>query len=188
MPLRYETFDAEEVLFETRRSVARLGRIVLSAVVVTILALIAGARFSLAPLLVGGSLVGIWFSVVAYVAHQMRRLRRVTWCLKLSDQGIEGYDYARRRIRLRWEQVRRVALTGSGLLIVGSEHCRIRVPDRFSDFPELSHRVVRHAERRGIPLFIDGRPLEDIDVYALFPFLADDPSSDASAPRGSTTA
>lgn len=188
MSLRHETFDAEEVLFETRRRVAQLSRIVLSAIVVTILALIAGARFSLAPLLVGGSLVGVWFSVVAYVAHQMRRLRRVAWCLKLSSRGLEGYDYARRRIQLRWAQVRRIALSGSGLLITGSEHCRIRVPDRFPDFPELSHQVVRLAERHGIPLFIDGQRLDDIDVYALFPFLADDPSSDASAPRGSTAA
>lgn len=186
MPSCYETFDAEEVLFETRRRVNRLGHVALVAIVLTILALIASARLSLSAPLTGTALVVLWIGVVAYVSHQMRRLRRVTWCLKLSGQCVEGYDYARRRIQLRWAQVRRVALTDSGLLIVGSQHCQIKVPDRFSDFPALSHLVTRYAEDHGVPLFINGRPLEELDVYTLFPFLVDDPSSDASAPRGST--
>ena len=72
-----------------------------------------------------------------------------------------------------------VDLTRDGLLIVGPALFAFEIPHLFPDFAPLSHSVVYYAELNGVPVFIDGQPWQDLDVYQLFPFLADDPSTDA---------
>jgi hypothetical protein len=117
------------------------------------------------------------------LARRFGRLRRIVWCVKISDRRIEGYGYNRRKIAFDWLQVHRVELTEAGLTVVGPDSQCIDVPHLFPDFAELSHRIVGHAEFYGVPIFIDGRPWQSLDVYALFPFLADDSSSGTTSWR-----
>ena len=175
----YEVFDNEEVQLYARKQATHLT----VCAAVTVLATLFGTALGLEGWLpmpaVGGLLILTWLGAVHWMARRMRKLRRLVWCLKLSEERIVGYDYTRRKAIMDWHRVQRVDLTGDGLVIVGPELFAFEIPHLFPDFAALSHRVVYYAEGHGIPVSIDGKPWEELDVYQLFPFLADDPSSDA---------
>ena len=171
MAYQYDVFDAEEVQYETRQKVTRLLGIVLAAVVLTVLgALLAYGRAASLPV-VGGGVFAVWLATIWWVSRQMRQLRRVVWCIKLSRRRLVGYDYARRTIKLDWAQVQRVEVSDDDLRIVGSRHCSIDVPSVFPQFAALSHHAVFHAEAHGVPVHLHGQPFDDLDVRVLFPFL-----------------
>ncbi len=175
----YEVFDNEEVQRYARKQAAHLTAVA-AAVVVLTLACAALALEGLLPLPVAGILLVLtWFGAVRWIALRMRRLRRLVWCIKLSEERVVGYDYTRRKAVLAWNRVRRVDLTGDGLLLVGADLCTFEIPHLFPDFAALSHRVVHYAEVNAVPVFIDGQPWQTLDVYRCFPFLAEDPSTDA---------
>ncbi len=175
----YEVFDNEAVQLHARRQATRLTAVAAAAVLLTLCVAALGFERTLPLPAVGGLLAGTWLGAVWWIASRMRRLRRLVWCIKLSEERVVGYDYTRRKAVLEWSQVHRVALTGDGLLLVGRELCSFEIPHLFPDFAALSHRVVHYAELNGVPVFIDGQPWQDVDVYRLFPFLAEDPSADA---------
>lgn len=175
MPSGYEVFDADEVLFEARRRATWARRILGLALLPTAALLYFWFQPS-GSLVIGGLMLALWLGVGGWAAWRLQQLHRVAWCLKLSAQGLEAYDYTRHRLRLPWARLQRVEVTDAGIRLVGSGGQRIRVPDRFPDFPALSHRLTRRAEAHGVPLWIDGRPYQDLDVYALFPSLMDDAS------------
>ncbi len=169
----YEVFDNEQVQLDTRRRVGRLagavvvgcGAVVgltpLLALVLPSLALVAG----LALALLGGGL--LWAS------RAFLRLRSVVWCVKLSVHRVVGYDYARRKTVLSWAEIERVELDRTSLLIVaaptGTRPGRVlRVPHLFPDFARLSHRTVEYAEAHGLPVCVDGRPWQLLDLSALY--------------------
>lgn len=171
MASRYEVFDNEEVQLTTRKQVAALGAFAAAAAGSTAAGLAAG-HVGLVPMPAAlGVLVLVWLGVIRYSTRRLGRLRRVMWCVKLSDRRVVGYDYARRRITLDWLDVRRVALTRHGLVLVGPGRRGIEVPALFPDYAALAHQVVRHAEFYDVPVFVDGRPWEALDVYAQFPEL-----------------
>lgn len=173
----YEVFDADEVQFNTRQKVTRLSGVVVAAVALTVLT-VGMAQSDAVPLpAVGVAVFSIWLAAVWWISRRLRRLRRVVWCVKLSDGHVVGYDYARRTVSLEWQQVQRVEITDADLRIVGSQACAIYIPSIFPAFAALSHQAVAHAEQHGVPVYLHGRPYEDLDVYALFPFLADDLAS-----------
>ena len=116
-------------------------------------------------------IVAAWIGAVRWIASRLRRLRRVVWCVKLSDRLIVGYDYTRQKTALDWTKVERVELAGRGLTVFGPPPCSFEIPHLFPDFAELSHRVLFYAEFYDVPVFIDGQPLQELDVYALYPFL-----------------
>lgn len=168
----YEVFDNEVVHFSTRKQAGALGALAASAGGVTALGLAAG-HVGLAPMpAVLAGLVLVWLGVIRYSTHRLSRLRRVMWCVKISDRRVVGYDYARHRTTLDWLQVERVALTRHGLVLAGPGRRAIEVPALFPDYPALAHRVVQHAEFYDVPVFVDGRPWQALDVYAQFPELA----------------
>lgn len=183
MPPRPAVFDADEVQFRMRRRAVRLIRLAAATAALTLLLVfLADAGAVAAP--VAGVLVCLaWVATVGWTARERRRLRQVVWCLKLSGEGVEGYDYARRRLRLRWEQVRRVELVSGGLRVVGPRPCALDVPMLFPEYVELGHQVAAHAEGRAIPLCIDGRPYEQMDLYSAFPDLRP-PRRHGPSPRG----
>ena len=173
----YEVFDNEQVQFDTRRRVARLGGalVVLTGAVVGLLPVL----WHLLPsgLLAIGIGGGLLLGVFAWASRAFLQLRSVVWCVKLSVHRIVGYDYARRKAVLSWTEVERVELDAAGLLIVeapaeGRPGRVLRIPFLFPDFAHLSHRVVEYAEAHGLPVCVDGRPWQLLDVSALYPFMA----------------
>ena len=179
MPNWYEVFDNEEVQGYARRQAARLTALAVGSVLLTLVLAALGLEGIVPAPLVGVLLALSWLIAVRVIATRMRRLRRLVWCIKLSEARVVGYDYTRRKAVLEWDEVRRAELAADGLLLVGPAGCVFHVSHRFPDFAVLSHRVVYYAEQNGVPIFIDGQPWQEIDVYRLFPFLADDTAREA---------
>lgn len=174
----YEVFDNEQVQFDTRRRVARL-----VGVLVVVLGTIAGAiplilLYVPFPVLALG-LVGLAVAgLLGWASRAFLRLRSVVWCVKLSVHRVVGYDYARRKSVLAWTEVERVELDAAGLVIAqapteGRPGRVLRIPHLFPDFPRLSHRVVEYAEAHSLPVCVDGRPWQLLDLSALYPFMAE---------------
>lgn len=173
----YEVFDNEQVQLDTRRRVARLVAalatgLALGAVSVPVLAFYLGS--TLLALGLGG---GVMLATAVWTSRAFLRLRSVVWCVKLSVHRIVGYDYARRKATIPWTRVERVELDRAGLVIAEAPHEGIpgrtlRIPHLFPDFATLSHRVVEYAEAHGLPVCVDGRPWQFLDVEALYPFMA----------------
>lgn len=173
----YEVFDNEQVQFETRKRVARL---------VGVLVVVAAAALGLTPILAHlfssvlialGLAGGLLLGLVVWASRMFMQLRSVMWCIKLSVHRIVGYDYARRKSVLPWTEVERVELDNEGLLIVGAPTegrpgPMLRVPLLFPDFAQLGHRVVEYAEAHGLPICIDGRPWQFIEISTVYPFMA----------------
>lgn len=175
----YEVFDNEEVQRYARKQATHLTAVAGAAVLVTLLGASLGAENYLPRPYVGGVLVVTWLVTVRWMATRMRKVRRLVWCIKLSEERIVGYDYTRRKAVMEWRGVQRVELTNDGLLLIGPDLFAFEIPHLFPDFAELSHRVVYYAEMNVIPVFIDGQPWQNLDVFQLFPFLIDDLSPDA---------
>lgn len=174
----YEVFDNEDVQEQAHKQAAHLTVVAATVVLATLVGAALGSEDYLPLPLVGGALAATWLGTAHWIANRMRKLRRLVWCLKLSDERIVGYDYTRRKVVMDWNRVRRIELTGDGLLVIGPDLFAFEIPHLFPDFADLSHRVVYHAERHHIPVFIDERPWQEVDVYHLFPFLADALSAD----------
>lgn len=167
----YEVFDNDEVQWRTRRHAALLSSMASVAALLTVgVALAAWADLIALPL-ASGALALVWASAGIGLAVGFRRLRRMAWCVKVSEAGVVCYDYARRPIQLGWDRIERVDLLRAGLLIVGPAPCLVVVPHLFPDFAALSHSLVDQAEAHGVPVYVDGQPWQSLDVYAFFPGL-----------------
>jgi hypothetical protein len=174
----YEVFDNEQVQFDTRKRVARL-----VGVLVVLLGTIAGTiplilLYVPFPVLALGLVAFAVMGLLAWASRAFLRLRSVVWCVKLSVHRVVGYDYARRKSVLSWTEVERVELDPAGLVIAqapteGRPGRVLRIPHLFPDFPRLSHRVVEYAEAHGLPVCVDGRPWQLLDLSALYPFMAE---------------
>lgn len=169
----YEVFDNEEVQWHARRQATRLTMAAAAAVLITFCIAVLALDGWLALPIAGGLLVTTWLGAVYGISRRLRRLRRVVWCIKLSEERVVGYDYTRHKAVMAWAKIQRAELTRDGLLLVGEGACTFHIPHLFPDFAVLSHRVVYYAEQHGVPVFLDGRPWQDLDVYRVFPFLAD---------------
>lgn len=178
MSAGYELFHANHIQREARRCVHRLYGIALGLALITVLSL-GLERFDLVPstaaacLLVGSWLLGVWIT-----ARRLRRVRRNVWCVRIDPDAFVGYDHARRKTRMEWPSIHHVNLTDEALVIVKSPHCFVRVSTTFPEYTALSHRIVHYAARHGTAVCINGRPWHQLDVYELYPFLANEPPAD----------
>ena len=178
MPHWFEVFDNEQVQFLTRQQVAMLTAMVVGTTAFTISVLALG-HVQLIPMpLALVLLFTAWLGTIRYLSTRLRRLRRVVWCVKISDRCVVGYDYTRRKTTMDWLDVARVELTSDGLVLAGTGELFFEVPHLFPDFAELSHRIVHYAESYGVPVFINGQPWQQLDVYDCFPFLKENASPD----------
>lgn len=172
----YEVFDNEEVQRHARTQATHLTVVTALTVVITLIVATLGYEAYLSFPTVGILLAATWLFSVRWVAQRMRRLRRLVWCIKLSEERIVGYDYTRRKAVMTWDRVERVDLSDQGLLLAGPNGSAFEIPHLFPDFPELSHRIVHYAEMNGIPVYIEGLPWQELNVYRLFPFLTENGS------------
>lgn len=173
----FEVYDNELVQLDTRKRVSRVFvRLVIGLVLAMGVAPLLQARFG--STLVTASLVsGAGLGVVLWATWSFLRLRCVVWCVKLSVHRIVGYDYARRKTVFEWTDVERIELDNEGLLIAeaprdGRPARVLRVPHLFPEFSDLSHRLAEHAEAHGLPICVEGRPWQLLDVRTLYPFMA----------------
>jgi len=176
----YEVYDNEEVQLRTRRRVSRI----IIGVVIGIVFLLSTIPIIMSVEAVPAAVVGLSVllivGVLAIASRELLRLRRVVWCLKLSVHRVVGYDYARRKTVLPWVEVERIDVNPGGLMIVGRpakgrSGPMIQIPIAFPDYAQLSHRVVEYAEAHGVPVCVDGRPWQLLDLSTLYPFMADQP-------------
>lgn len=172
----YDVYDNVEIQLVTRRKAAALTAITVVALAGALLLAVVGftGRLPFFPVLLVSMSAGGGF--LWWFTRRLGRLRRIVWCVKLSREEIVGYDYARRRRALAWRKVERVEIGDSGLAIVGPQTLQLEIAHIFREFPQVSHRITRYADRYGIPIFINGKPWQHINVYELYPFLADDSS------------
>lgn len=173
----YEVFDNEQVQFETRKRVARLGGVLVVLTVATLALAPVLAHMLDSALIAAGLAGGLLLGLVVWASRMFVRLRSVMWCVKLSVHRVVGYDYARRKVVLPWTEVERVELDEDGLLIAGAPSegrpgRMLRIPFLFPDFAQLSHRVVEYAEAHGLPVCVDGRPWQFLDLPTVYPFMA----------------
>lgn len=173
----YDVYDNVEIQLITRRQAAAV--MVIAAIVLAssllLLALGIAGRFPLALSLLTAAAAGGGFSW--WLVRRIRRLRRIVWCVKLSREEVVGYDYARRRRSISWRQVERIDLGDGSLTIVGPHPLSLEITHHFREFAQVSHRIIYYADHFGIPVFVNGKPWQHLDVYDVFPFLADDTSS-----------
>lgn len=173
----YDVYDNVEVQRMTRKRAASATGIAMAVPMVSIAALALGIDGPV-PIWMGvGAAAGMWAAFGYWIIRKRQRLRRVVWCVKLSKDEVIGYDYARRRITFAWSDVERLEIGGCGLTIVGPHPDLLEITHLFPEFAQVSHRVMHYADRYNVPVFVDGKPWQQIDVYRVFPFLSEDASS-----------
>ncbi len=181
----YEVYDNVDVQSMTRKRAASMTGVVTLAIMVSITALAVGLEGSIPAAAAALLIVLTWGGFAWWCTVRYRSLRRQVWCVKLSQDEIVGYDYARRRSEAAWRNVERIELGDSALFVVGRGAPTLEIAHIFPDFPELSHRIMHYADRYDIPVHVDGGPWQQLDVYALFPCLQIDTPS--SPTHGSTS-
>jgi hypothetical protein len=121
-------------------------------------------------------LILVWSAAGLWAVHRYDRLSRVVWCVKVTATGITGFNYDRRKTRLNWPALDLVEISDIGIEL-RSGSAGLIVPVDFPDFSTLSHRILELTEPYGIPVFVHGKPWQDLDVYEVFPFLAENRTS-----------
>ncbi|MEX1054628.1 MAG: hypothetical protein WED81_01265, partial [Rhodothermales bacterium] len=76
-----------------------------------------------------------------------------------------------------WSSAERIDVGDRSLVVVGPNSESLEVAHLFPDFAEVSHRIAHYAESHRVPLFIGGKPWQQLDLYDVYPFLAEDTSS-----------
>jgi hypothetical protein len=171
----YEVFDDERGLHEAR---VRIGR---RAVLFGVVGVALGVSAFVLPA-GGGDRVALVAALAAaasalWLVRGLRQIRDLVWCVKLSVRRVIGYDLTQKRMALAWPDVDCVEIDRRGMLIRGRDEtgsvCRLRVAPAFPDYVRLAHRFVDYAEAYSRPVYIDGRPWQLLDLYAVYPFLSE---------------
>lgn len=182
MPSWYEIYDNVEVQLQTRKRAGRTTGVASVALLLSAGLVALGIEGSLPVwLAIGfGGATGGGFTY--WCVRRLRRLRRLVWCLKISDEEIVGYDYARRQIAVRWSDVERIDVGDGGLVVWDRQGVSLEIAHLFPDFPDVSHQVMKFAGRRDVEVLINGKPWQEINVFDVFPFLVEDASSETPGP------
>ena len=175
----YEVYDNVQVHLLTRKQAAKMTATATVVLIFAIGCMAFGLEGTLpflvaAPVGVSALVLFAWRST-----KQLRRLRRIVWCIKLCDREIVGYDYARRKVVIAWSSAERIEVGDRSLVVVGPKSDSLEIAHLFPDFSEVSHRIAHYAESHRVPLFILGKPWQQLDLYDVYPFLSEDTSSPA---------
>ena len=187
----FEVYNAKGVLLRAQRRTRRLVLVfaLVSAAVVVVAPLatfaLPTAGFAVA-LASGAALVGYGIWLIA----RLSAIHGTLWRLDLSVHRALGFDTGRRARILAWPDVHHVDVADAGITIVGRTHgawVRLHVPRSFPRYVTLAHRVVEYARAHRRPLWLDGRPLEAVDLSEVHA-LASAGSADRGSRRGPRTA
>jgi hypothetical protein len=170
----YEVYESDAVLREVRQRVTRL--LVFGTPGALLASLLAAIFLTQTPpaWIPASAVMGLAVGGGIAFLRLWHGTRQAVWCVKLSDRAVEGYNYARVRTRIDWTKVSRVSLTERSILVESHPGPSIEILDLFPDFSALGHRVVEYAEFFGIPVCVDGKPWEEMDLNSVYPFLARD--------------
>lgn len=168
------SFDSQQVQYDTRRQIAlhtgMFGLLVVLSLGV-LLIVTASVRHPVSWMVGVGT---VCLLPVTYVGYRIYRLSQIVWFIKITPERLEGYDYARRKIRLPWKAIRCIDINRGELTVTSRDGRFITLPPDFTEFSAVGHLLFDEAEQRRIPIFIDGRAWESLSIYTLFPFLNDD--------------
>ena len=114
-------------------------------------------------------------ALALWTLRRLHRLHRTLWRVEISVGHVVGYDAGGRRVSLTWSALDRLDVRSEGLLFSGrgegGRRVRLVVARAMPRFTVLGHRAVEYAEAFGCPLWVEGRPLERLDLTALYPVL-----------------
>ena len=175
----YQLFEANHIQRSVWHRMYRLNVLLCVLVIITLTGCILGRSGQFSSQGIAWMVTGALLLATGLVWRH-RHLSRTIWCVKVSHEGLVCYDCARRKTIIPWPLVERIDVTDDALVIVQSTYRFFSVSTSFSDYPALSHCVLSHAEVHDVALHLNGQSLEGLDVYALYPFLADATSADAS--------
>lgn len=178
----YQLYDASHIQQDARRRMHRTNVALCGIGLFLLVGVLLGRAGELSAQSVTWMLTGGLITIAGGLGWQHRRLCRTVWCVKVSAEGIVGYDCARRKTHLQWHDLHQIDVTDRALVLIQSPYRFFEISTAFFDYSSLSHIVLAHAERHDVALCIDGRPLDAIDVYALYPFLTGEPPADAPGP------
>ncbi len=166
-----EIYDNEQVQWHLRQQVTNRAASIVASISVGVLAWSVAALHVVAyrPLLI---LVAVGaFSLAAWTAIGIVRLRNRVWCIKMSPHMVMGYDYRRSPATVSWSEVSRVNVTSDSIALVCDHGVVMELPGLFPDFSHVSHRILDLAELHRIPIHVNGRSLLDTDILELLPEL-----------------
>lgn len=168
------SFDSQNVQYKTRRRIAYhtgiFGTLILLSAAVLLL-ITTNVRHPFSWLAGIGT---VCLLPIAYLGYRIYRLSQIVWYVKISPDHVEGYDYARRKIRVQWPQIKHLEITNSELTITTKNGRFLTLPPDFADFAAVGHLLFDYSQDRDIPVYIDGVPWHSLSAYTLFPFLEDD--------------
>lgn len=166
----YQAFDSKDVRVTTRRHIAYHTGLLFGVLFLTLggILLIAGrARY---PAWWGLVIGAAGLVPGSYFGLRIFRLSHVVWLVKLFEDRVEGFDYARRKMVLHWSAVRRVDFQHDHSILLTGEHgTTIRVPATFDEFPALAHAVFAKLNPAAVSIRINGRGLDELSVRTFFP-------------------
>lgn len=162
-------FDAELVQLKTRRTVLNLSASICVAIVVAA-SIGFGAKYQdmLSPL-EGAAIILSTIIYVIWALDRLQRARSVAWCLKITDDAIVGYDFSRQRRVIFWRDVTSIDVTESALHIHSSRRSSLVIPHLYKEYEALGHVLLDYTESYGVLLTVNGTPMNEINVYQLFP-------------------
>lgn len=174
MPDQVKTFDSQNVQYETRRRVAyhtgMFGALILLAAAILLL-IATNVRHPFSWLAGIGT---VCLLPIAYLGYRIYRLSQVVWYIKISSEHVEGYDYARRKVRLAWPTIKQIEISGNELTITTHDGRFITLPPDFTEFSAVGHCLFDHAQAKDVAIYVEGRAWDSLSVYTLFPFLEGD--------------
>lgn len=166
---RFHAFDCKDVQVDTRRHIAFHSGMLVGVALLTLgsILLISGrTRYPTSWSLFAG-LLGL--APIGYLGYRVHRLSHVVWLVKIYADRIEGYDYARRKMAIPWDRLRRIDFRADhSLVLVGREGTTIRLPSEFGDYSDVAHALLARCGPSHEAIHVDGRPLERMKVAHLF--------------------
>lgn len=162
-------FDAELVQLKTRRRVLNL-----TASVCVALVLAAGIGLGVKyQAVIHPAVAAVFiFAALGYVIWALdglQRARSVAWCLKVTDDAIVGYDFSRQRRVIFWKDVASIDVTESALHIHSTRKSSLVIPHLYKEYDALGHILLDYTEYYDVLLTVNGTPMNEINVYQLFP-------------------
>lgn len=170
---RCQVFDSREVRYSTRKRVARYTGVLIATAVFALVSACMLTYWIPGSPLWAILLDVVWLLPIGYTGYKIYQFSSVAWCVKVYPDRIEGYDYARRKSAIPWNEISRVDFTDQHIVIFGDDGQRLRISRLFENYRELGHNLLDRVLQSDVPVTIEGTEWASVDVKSSFPFLGD---------------